>query len=266
MLTPTQVSDYWRDGYILVKGFYDAEETDLLRFMARNDPALSNNALSRDNGQGGETKLALWSAAGDDFFGMITRGDRLVTGSEQLIGEEVYHWHSKMMMKEPRVGGAWNWHQDYGYWYNDKCLFPKMISVYIAIDQATRENGCLQVLKGSHHLGRIDHVKIGQQTGADPDRVASAERQMETVYAEMDPGDALFFHCNTLHRSDANTSDKPRWGLICCYNAASNSPYSETWQSAYTPLVKVPDNALKGAGAKFMSAADTFLSDGKEKL
>ena len=76
-----------------------------------------------------------------------------------------------MILKEPFTGGAWEWHQDYGYWYNNGCLAPDLASCLIAVDRATKENGCLQVLKGSHHLGRIDHGKVGDQTGADMERV-----------------------------------------------------------------------------------------------
>src|SRR5688572_5928381 len=46
------------------------------------------------------------------------------------------------------LGGAWEWHQDYGYWYGNGCLWPNMLSVIIAIDPNTRENGCFQLLKG----------------------------------------------------------------------------------------------------------------------
>ncbi|MGH9837447.1 MAG: phytanoyl-CoA dioxygenase family protein [Blastocatellia bacterium] len=83
-------------------------------------------------------------------------------------------------------------------------------------------NGCLQVLKGSHLMGRLEHVLTGDQAGADMERVAEASKRLELVYCEMEPGDAMFFHCNLLHRSDQNRSDKPRWSLICCYNAARN--------------------------------------------
>ena len=68
--------------------------------------------------------------------------------SSHVLGGEVYHYHSKLMLKEPFVGGAWEWHQDYGYWYQNGCLFPWMASCLIALDPATRANGCLQVLKG----------------------------------------------------------------------------------------------------------------------
>jgi ectoine hydroxylase-related dioxygenase (phytanoyl-CoA dioxygenase family) len=48
---------------------------------------------------------------------------------------------------------------------------------------------------------------------------------LERVYAELEPGDALFFHSNALHRSDTNLSDQPRWALIACYNRVDNPPY-----------------------------------------
>ncbi len=65
-----------------------------------------------------------------------------------LLGENVYHWHSKVMLKLTRESGAWEWHQDYGYWHNDGCPYPRMVSAMIAIDRADEENGCLRVLTG----------------------------------------------------------------------------------------------------------------------
>jgi ectoine hydroxylase-related dioxygenase (phytanoyl-CoA dioxygenase family) len=72
----------------------------------------------------------------------------------------------------------------------------------------------------------------------------------------MEPGDALFFHANLLHRSDQNTSDNPRWSMICCYNAKSNDPYKESHHPRYTPLLKVPDSAILEAGFKRFSQDD----------
>ena len=57
-------------------------------------------------------------------------------------------------------GNHWVWHQDYGYWYNNRAVAPNMGSCMVALDPATRHNGCLQVLKGSHRLGRLDHGPV----------------------------------------------------------------------------------------------------------
>ena len=166
----------------------------------------------------------------------------MVATMATLMCDGVYLYHYKMMVKEPRVGGAWEWHQDYGYWYNNKCLYPDMASCMIAVDRAYRGNGCLQVLKGSHKLGRIEHGKYGTQTGADPERVALASCHLKHVFCEMTPGTALFFHANLLHRSDPNTSADPRWSLICCYNTKHNSPYQPSCgHPFYQPQEKVSE-------------------------
>jgi ectoine hydroxylase-related dioxygenase (phytanoyl-CoA dioxygenase family) len=259
MLTPSQLLHYDQDGYCLIKGLLDPEETGLLQRAARTDPAITNRAVERDDGEGGKSRITLWNDSDDSFLGAISRLDRIVSKAEQVLGGEVYHWHSKMMQKEPYVGGAWAWHQDYGYWYNDTCLFPLLVSCYVAIDRASKANGCLQVLKGSHHLGRINHGKVGDLTGADPERCKAAEQVCELVYCEMDPGDALLFHCNLLHRSDQNTSPDPRWALICCYNARSNSPYGKSSHPAYRPLKRLPDGALKDIGLRFLAADAGYL-------
>lgn len=263
-LSDLQVAQYQLEGYVIARGLFDADEIAQLSRAARQDKALAGAAYERGDGEGGQAKLAVWNHPGDDIYGIFSRSARIVDSVEKLLGEEAYHWHSKMNMKEPRVGGAWAWHQDYGYWYHNACLWPKMVSVMVALDQATRANGCLQVLRGSHLLGRLDHSrKEGEQAGADPARVEIACKQLELVYCEMEPGDAIFFHGNTLHRSDRNNSDHPRWTLISCYNARSNSPYEATRHPAYTPLAKVGDEAIRQVGDKRFADTAGFISRSK---
>jgi ectoine hydroxylase-related dioxygenase (phytanoyl-CoA dioxygenase family) len=204
--------------------------------------------------------MATWNHPGDSVYGLAARSPRVVDTMEAMLGGEVYHYHSKLTAKEPYDGGAWEWHQDYGYWYHNGCLFPYMASMMLALDHATKENGCLQVLRGSHHAGRVDHgVLPGEQVGADPRRVERMLETMELVHVEMAPGDGLFFHSNVMHRSDQNRSPNRRWTVIMCYNAARNDPYLEHHHPRYTPLSKVPETAVKEAGVRFASeGADAF--------
>lgn len=254
VLSPEQRAAFDRDGYCLIRGFFDTEETSLLQTAVDKDPAIRGHFYDRGDAEGLTTKMAVWNHPGDSVYGYAARSHKMVDTMEDLLGGEVYHYHSKITAKEPHEGGAWEWHQDYGYWYNNGCLFPYMASAMIALDKCTKANGCLQVLKGSHHLGRIDHGLLeGTQVGADLRRVEEAKSQLDLVYCEMEPGDVLFFHCNTLHRSDQNRSEDRRWTLICCYNAARNDPYLEHHHPRYTPLEKVPDAQIKEAGVKFSS-------------
>ena len=126
----------------------------------------------------------------------------------------------------------------------------------VAITDANKENGCLQVIKGSHKMGRIEHGFAGEQVGADMEMVNHALKTMDLVYCELEPGDALFFHSNLMHRSEANLSDQPRWSLISCYNSQSNIAYSETSNSWKVPVSVVPDRALLDWDATSFENAD----------
>ena len=247
-LVDAQVAQFQRDGYLLIENLLDPEETALLLSAARSDHAMLSHAIGVADTEGRKSKLSLWNHPGDDLYGVFSRCRRVVDSSEQLLGGEVYHYHSKMILKEPRVGGAWEWHQDYGYWYKNGCLYPDMVSCLISLDPATKENGCIQMMKGSHKMGRIEHGMFGGQTGADPERVEHAMKRMEVVYCEAGPGDALFFHGNTLHCSGPNHSDRPRWSLICCYNARRNDPYKESRHPRFSPLARVGDDAIRQWG------------------
>lgn len=254
-LSEEQIAKYHRDGYVIRRGLFSAEEVKLVGDTARNDHAMDNAATALDDGEGNKVRLSLWNHPGEGVYGMMARCRRMVDSVEDLLGGEVYHYHSKMVLKDALTGGAWAWHQDYGYWYQNGLLFPDLCSVMVAVDAATRENGCLQVLKRSHLMGRINHVLSGEQAGADRDRVAEACKVLETVYCEMEPGDAVFFHPNTLHCSDANHSPNSRWAMICCYNSAENNPYKESHHPSYTKLHKVEDSAVLEKGRSDAAAS-----------
>lgn len=251
-LTKEQVEQFNRDGYLMIRGLFDAEEMDLLIWIAKADPQMAQQAYERLDTSRGRSKLWITGSLGEDIYSAFVRCRRIVDPMEQLLGGEVYHYHHKMMLKEPFVGGAWEWHQDYGYWYSNGCLFPDMASCLIAVDRATTENGCLQVIKGSHRMGRIDHGKAGEQTGTDIKRVEEVLKHLELVHCEMQPGTALFFPCNLLHHSDANLSPHPRWSLICCYNAAHNPCQEKPNHPSYQYLEKWPDSKIKKVGRRLL--------------
>jgi ectoine hydroxylase len=235
VLNAEQIAQYQRDGYLVIEDYFTRDEMDLLLEITRADREFVDGAVKKQDREGRTSLLSIRHELPRDIYGAISRSKRVVEPLEQLVGSEIYHYHHKMMLKEPLVGGAWDWHQDFGYWYSS-FLYPDMASCMIAVDRATRENGCLQVLKGSHRMGRLDHAKSGTQTGAELERVEAAVDQMELVYCELEPGSVLFFHCNLLHRSDPNESEDPRWSLICCYSAAHNRPISPDVAGQYEKL------------------------------
>ncbi len=248
-LTPAQIEQYNQDGYLILRGFLNQEEVSKLYQIAIDDKAMSKNAINVNDSTGKRSKLSLWYKPGDDVYGLLTRSESLVNSVNQLLDGDaaVCHFHSKLMQKEPKVGGAWEWHQDYGYWYKNEFLLPdQMMSVMVAVTDANIENGCLQVIKGSHKMGRVEHGFSGEQVGASQHYVNLALQTMGLVFVELNAGDVLFFHSNLLHRSEANLSDKARWSMISCYNRASNFGFNENSSNSasITPIDVVPDDAL----------------------
>ena len=248
-LTSAQIEQYNQDGYLIIEGFLNQEEVSKLYQIAIDDKTMSKNAINVNDSTGKRSKLSLWYKPGDDVYGLLTRSESLVNSVDELLDGDaaVCHFHSKLMQKEPKVGGAWEWHQDYGYWYKNEFLLPdQMMSVMVAITDANTENGCLQVIKGTHKMGRVEHGFAGEQVGASQRYVDLALQTMELIFVELKAGDVLFFHSNLLHRSEANLSDKARWSMISCYNRASNIGHNNaaSSSSSITPIDVVPDEAL----------------------
>ncbi len=267
-LTPLQKIDYEFNGYLIVKSFLSVKEVNKLYSIAIEDDTMKKHAFDLNDQEGKKTKLSLWYFPGQDTYGLLTKSRRMVDAANQLMDGDspVCHFHSKLMQKEPKVGGAWEWHQDYGYWYKNEFLFPdQMMSVMVAITEANKKNGCIQVIKGSHKMGRIEHGIAGEQVGASQHYVDLALKTMELVYVELQPGDALFFHSNILHRSAANLSENSRWSLISVYNRSANIPYNEPSGYSIIPLESVPDEAMlqwKGDG---LGEGSNFLSKEKDE-
>ena len=267
-LTQQQIADYHRDGYLIVRNFLNDEEISKLYKIATNDETLQKHAFDLNDQSGKKTKLTLWYTPGNDAYGLLTKSHRMVDSANKLLDGDsaVCHFHSKLMQKEPKVGGAWEWHQDYGYWYKNEFLFPgEMMSVMVAITEANKQNGCLQVIKGSHKMGRIEHGFAGEQVGASKHYVDLILKTNELIYVELLPGDALFFHSNLLHRSEANLSDTARWSLISCYNRSNNIPYNEPSRSSIIPLQAVPDDALLKWKTEEINNEANFLEKEKDE-
>jgi ectoine hydroxylase-related dioxygenase (phytanoyl-CoA dioxygenase family) len=176
-LSAGQVREYHESGYTLVRGFFTPDEIEKVYQTALADKSMEKNAIDLNDQSGKKTKLSLWFTPGNNVFGYLTRSFRMINALRQLLGDSaaVCHFHSKLMQKEPKVGGAWEWHQDYGYWYKSQFMFPdQLISVMVALTPANMHNGCLQVIRGSHKMGRVNHAFAGEQVGADMTMVENA--------------------------------------------------------------------------------------------
>ena len=233
-----------RDGYIIVRGLLSPAECARLEEAVSCDGGIEAHAYGRDDGMGRRTRMALWNHPGNDVTGMIARVPRVRATMEMLLGGPVYHYHTKLMMKDARTGGAHLWHQDFGYWSNNGCAFPHMGTAFIPIDKMDAENAGLRVIRGSHEMGLIQHKTTASQAEVDATRLGYANKLLETVQLELEPGDCCFFHCLTLHSSGQNHSDRRRWCFLVAYNRMSNDPLIEHHHPRATPLAPARDDGI----------------------
>ena len=239
----SDLNNFIKNGYVLKQHLFSEEEIDKLDNFIKNQ-SNKDQQVRNTKSTTGNLSLTLWDHPTDDLFGKFSTNERIVKPMENFLNDEVYHYHSKIIWKKPGDGG-FDWHQDYGYWYNNACLYPDMASCFIMLDNATKENGCLKVLKGTHKVGRIGHgVSDTPEQTADMERIAELEKRHETVFIEAKKGDTLFFHANLLHSSNANKSDSSRRILIVCFNTKSNNPFKKAGHASYTPLKMSSFNSI----------------------
>jgi len=248
-LTGAQVAAFQRDGFLFMQKLFTPDEIGLLQNLIQADAAIREHAVGVIDSSGAPAELFGWSGKSDDLLGAFVRIARLVESAQDLLDSQaVYHWHSKLSFKRPGSEGRWDWHQDYGSWYEEGCLRPEMLTAMVAVDPCFIENGCVQFVRGSNRLGRIEHGPLGQSHGADPDVVTRALDQLDLVACELEPGDVVFFHGNTLHASGPNRSTVPRTVLHVSYNTERNRPSDPLLIHEYQPLEMLPDDALTSGG------------------
>jgi ectoine hydroxylase-related dioxygenase (phytanoyl-CoA dioxygenase family) len=257
-LSTDQLSDFERRGFVIVKSLVAPDVARELKSIAAANTVVKEKATARLDQAGRKSKMTMWYEPGDDVFGRLSCSERLIDEMSHFLGGDACFYHAKLMQKEAKVGGRWEWHQDYGYWYEDGYLSDDMASCYVALDPANKGNGCLQVIPESHKYGRIDHDRTGEQLGASLARVEWFKEKLGIAYVELEAGDAVYFHSSLLHSSGPNLSDMSRWGLITSFFRDDNMSIKPDAKYQKKRVVSVSNECLL-TGAKQFDADKTFL-------
>jgi phytanoyl-CoA hydroxylase len=138
------------------------------------------------------------------------------------------------MTKHPLYGSLTGWHRDIRYWAFER---EDLVSVWIALGAEEVDNGALWLVPGSHRM-EIDADRFDEAKFLRADREDNAKIIRAAESPRLAPGDAVFFHCNTLHSAGRNQSDAVKFSLVYTYHGASNSPKQGT-RSASKPEVRL---------------------------
>ena len=179
-----------------------------------------------------------------EAFRNLANDPRLVDAIESLIGPDINLQHSKLNMKPARVGSPVEWHQDLAYFPHTS---DDLVTTLIYLDDATIENGCLQVLPRHHHHFFDHHDVDGKFVGMITEDL-SGDRFGRPVPLPAPAGSAIFMHCVTPHSSLMNVSPHPRRTLIFEYRAASAIPL---YYSEMTAVAEAKHRPIRGERARY---------------
>jgi phytanoyl-CoA hydroxylase len=205
--TPEGIAELFeRDGYVIIRNAVDtellAQASEHVAWLQQRYPDLRGENLGHE------------LVARDPFWVRLVSDDRLLDIAEQFVGPDIALFASHYICKPPYSGRPVLWHQDGAYWPLEPM---KVVTLWLAVDDSTPENGCLRVIPGSHrenlHALRpredVDSV-LGSEA-------AVAVDESLAVDVTLSAGDVEVHHPNIMHGSSANTSPARRCGLTIRY-------------------------------------------------
>ena len=212
-LSASQVAAYQRDGFVIVKGLIDAGQVDELladyQRVVRGEievPAFGDRRV-----KGAMVQLAHpsrhiphWRTHAYFRFALDV--------ARQLMGPATEYQYDQLIMKPPHYPAQTDWHQDAGYW-QDRNGSDRAVTCWLALTPAWEENGGMQFIPGSHRGPIQEHVSIEQRSEING-ALATTVDARSAVAVTLQPGDATFHHCRTLHYAGGNATATARYGVI----------------------------------------------------
>lgn len=225
-LTQGQIAQYRHDGFLVIENFLSAEELEFWR-TALNDAVEKRNGNKMPDrkevyGKGDAEDKSYYDNVFDQLINLwvdndkmkqIMLDERLGKMAAQLAGVQgIRIWHDQALIKKPWANPT-SWHLDTPYWsFSDR----RALSIWVALDDATYENGCLFFIPGSYHKTTFDNPGIGKNMGA----IFTTYPEFKTaqsVAAPMKAGSCSFHNGLTIHGAHANMTPGFRRAMTCAY-------------------------------------------------
>lgn len=222
MITQEQVTFFQTNGYLVAGPVLDAQELADMRtaydriFNATEKPSSYRNLGQKEGeelSKGAVLQIIDMHKLDDAFARVLHKPAILDMIAAILDTPNIRLYHDQALFKPALHGDEVPWHQDNGYW---KLEPPRAASLWIALDEATTENGCMWVVPSSHKAGEVGHQRAGQfiaQLKADADEKLA-------VALPLPAGSGMIHHCRTLHRTKPNYSPNQRRAWVMHFMAA----------------------------------------------
>lgn len=218
-MSAIEKDQFLQHGYVVLNQLFTNEEVMLFKEEA--------HAVLERNGVGNEGVYVGLSVA-STVFKKAAAHHGLVMALKEIIGDHVVFLSDKLVFKNAVTDFGSPWHQDYPYWKGSH-----KFSVWIALDDATPENGCLRVVPGSHLLGSVHHGGDASDGLGFDNRLDKTDfDETKVIDLPASRGDAIIFHDLLFHSSYRNVSGNDRWALISTYKDGAQDDPEYSWASA----------------------------------
>jgi phytanoyl-CoA dioxygenase PhyH len=243
MLTDSELARFWEDGFVAVECVFSAAEVEALR-RATDDPGIVDDLHKRRADE--RTVHLIPITTRHDAFKELARDIRLTGRAARLIGDDIQLSNSKLATKPQRQGaGAFDWHQDFAYYTSTNF---DLITISVALDDVTPDNGGMYAVRGSHKLGLLDHTTDGWMTGGCVESAHWQERPELVMPLMSRAGGITIHHCLTLHGSPVNNSGLPRRLVIFQYRAGHCYQLADhIWEDSGFQVHGAPSGRVKCA-------------------
>lgn len=222
-LTPQQVADFWENGFLKVGQVLDDDFIDIMRReydqefgLGRSGQRPIRNLAPSENGhQHGDDQLEMLQfmqiSEHNLHFHRLTYHERILDIIEDILGPNIQLYHNQALYKPAHHGGPIFWHQDNAYW---QCRPANIVSCWLTLDDVELNNGAMQFIPGSH-LRPMSHDRAqGSDVLLD---MGKETDDAQAVVVDLPAGGATLHHCQTLHRTAPNTTDRQRRAFAIHY-------------------------------------------------
>lgn len=229
-----------RDGYLILPHLFSAEETD--RLKAEIQSVVEEVRLEKERkGEDWQSMMRVGVHVGvafrSPFYKEAVADARILDVLEQILGPDIEFLSDKAVFKDHEADFGSPWHQDHPYWQGSH-----KISLWVALDDATEDNGCLKLVPGSHK-GQVAHADAKDGLGFGHRLADQDEVEARAVSAPIEAGGAIFFHDLTLHASHPNTAGADRWVWIPSYRSLHHQDPQYEWAVAARPVRRAGESS-----------------------
>ncbi|MES2463494.1 MAG: phytanoyl-CoA dioxygenase family protein [Armatimonadota bacterium] len=206
-LKPEQVTHYEREGYLLYHNpVFSPEKFAALKAIFEENLALYGED-DLDHAHYRDPRLL-------DFL----LAEEVLDLVEPLIGPNIGLWSSHFISKPPLTGKATPWHEDSSYWNGRVSTMENLCTIWLALDEATPENGCMRVIPGSHTNGFSEYESVDSAKNIFGSQIKpELIDESKAVYFALKPNECSLHEARIIHGAQANTSPKRRAGYTMRY-------------------------------------------------